>query len=386
MKPLDDVMVVSLERAVAAPLATRHLADLGARVIKIEAPDGGDFARAYDTTVRGMSSHFVWLNRAKESVVLDLKQDADRRAMVALISHADVFVQNLTPGAIRRLGLSSEVLHPMFPNLIICSISGYGQSGPSSQLKAYDLLVQAEAGLLSITGTPAAPAKAGIPVADIAAGMYAFASILASLYTRLKTGEGSVINVSLFEALTEWMGYPAYFAFYSGNAPVRAGMQHPAIAPYGPFTTADRKTVLLAVQNDSEWIRLCNHVLRAPTLAHARAFATNSARVRNRKAVDDIIATLFGSMDRDAVIELLEAQHLAYADWRDVQDLLSHPQLVEGRRITEVGSPVGALWALLPPMNISGVEFNMGPIPALGEHTQSVLSEFGVSDLHPKPD
>ncbi len=378
MHPLSGITVVSVEQAIAAPLATRHLADLGARVIKVERP-GGDFARRYDRTVKGLSSHFVWVNRSKESLTLNLKHPAGKRILERLLERADVFVQNLAPGAIERLGFGSERLRAAYPRLIVCHISGYGQSGPYRDKKAYDLLVQAEAGLLSITGTPETPSKAGISVADIAAGMYAFAGILAALLRRERTGEGAVLEVSLLEALGEWMGYPAYYTGYGGQAPPRTGASHATIAPYGPYPTGDGRTVLIGIQNEREWVRFCRQVLERPDLADDPRFATNSARVANRPALRQAIEAAFRQWPLEEIVRRLEAAQIAYGQMRSVEEFLAHPQLKARGDWRQVDSPVGTLWALRPPVRVEGVEPVMNPIPDVGEHTEPILRELGYT-------
>ncbi len=378
MHPLSGITVVSVEQAIAAPLATRHLADLGARVIKVERP-GGDFARRYDRTVKGLSSHFVWVNRSKESLTLNLKHPAGKRILERLLERADVFVQNLAPGAIERLGFGSERLRAAYPRLIVCHISGYGQSGPYRDKKAYDLLVQAEAGLLSITGTPETPSKAGISVADIAAGMYAFAGILAALLRRERTGEGAVLEVSLLEALGEWMGYPAYYTGYGGQAPPRTGASHATIAPYGPYPTGDGRTVLIGIQNEREWVRFCRQVLERPDLADDPRFATNSARVANRPALRQAIEAAFRQWPLEEIVRRLEAAQIAYGQMRSVEEFLAHPQLKARDDWRQVDSPVGTLWALRPPVRVEGVEPVMNPIPDVGEHTEPILRELGYT-------
>ena len=377
MHPLDDITVLALEQAVAAPLATRHLADLGARVIKIERPGTGDFARSYDTTVRGMSSHFVWLNRSKESLTLDVKQPESRQVLEPLLSRADVFVQNLAPGATQRLGLGSEELRGKYSQLIICKISGYGASGPYRDKKAYDLLIQSEAGLLSITGTEDEPSKAGISVADIAGGMYAYSAILTALLMRQRTGQGTTINVSLFEALSEWMGFPAYFTRYGGKAPARTGASHAAIAPYGPFQSRDRKPVFLSIQNEREWDRFCRIVLEQSELATDPRFNSAPSRVAHRAELHAAIVDVFRSVDAAAIIERLEKAQIANARMNTMQEFLDHPQLAARNRWHDIDSPVGKLSALIPPADIESVETVMEPIPEVGQHTDQILKEIG---------
>ncbi len=376
MLPLEDITVVSLEQAVAAPFATRQLADLGARVIKIERPDGGDFARGYDTTVKGLSSYFVWLNRSKQSLTLDLKKAGGADVLARLVERADVFVQNLAPGAADRLGTTPADLCARHPRLIVCTVSGYGSSGPYAAKKAYDLLVQSEVGLISITGTEAHPVKAGISVADIAAGMYAYAGILTALLARASTGRGAAIDVSLFDALGEWMQPAAYYTGYGGSPPPRSGADHASIAPYGPFRAADGEEVYLGVQNAREWKNLCAQVLQRPELADDERFATNSARVRNRDALRDAIESAFAGLSAAHIIDRLESARIAYARMNSVEQYLAHPQLAGRRR--DIGSPAGLLVALVPPVRMSGVEPVMGDVPALGQHTDQVLGELGI--------
>ncbi len=376
MLPLEGVVVVALEQAVAAPFATRQLADLGARVIKVERPSG-DFARDYDTTAKGMASHFVWLNRNKESVTLDLKDPADRAFMDTLLDNADVFVQNLAPEASTRLGLGKDRLTARHPRLIMCDISGYGSSGPYRDKKAYDLLVQCEAGLVSITGGPEEPAKAGISVADIAAGMYAYSGVLTALYERERTGRGGVFEVSLLDALSEWMGYPYYYATYGDAAPQRTGARHAAIAPYGPFTVGDGSQVFLAVQNDREWQTLCETVLDDVALVTDERFATNPARVEHQEDLTAVIERAFAVCTADQIVQRLEEAGIANARMRTLSEFAQHPQLRERDRWREVASPVGPLYALLPPVTMDGREHRMSAIPALGEHTEMVRAEFG---------
>ncbi len=379
MLPLAGITVIALEQAVAAPFATRQLADLGARVIKIERPGIGDFARHYDETVHGMSSHFVWLNRSKESLSLDLKHPEAGAIMHRLLAEADVFVQNLAPGAVERLGLAADVLTRRYPRLITCSISGYGSSGPYRDKKAYDLLVQCETGLVSITGSPETPSKAGISAADIAAGMYAYSGILTALYQRERTGEGTVLEVSLFEALSEWMGYPAYYAAYGGREPPRAGASHATIAPYGPFSCADGHEVNLAIQNEREWERFCVQVLERPGAAVDSRFQTNARRVANREALHALIHETFGRLTVDEVVARLDRAQIANARMNSVHEFWEHPQLAARGRWRTVESPVGALRALMPPVTMRGVEPRMDPIPLVGEHTDMILAALGYS-------
>ncbi|HSK99031.1 MAG TPA: CaiB/BaiF CoA-transferase family protein [Rubrobacteraceae bacterium] len=377
MLPLEGITVVSLEQAVAAPFATRQLADLGARVIKVERPEVGDFARGYDETVNGLASHFVWLNRSKESLTLNLKEEEAREVLERLLGGADVFVQNLAPGAAGRLGLGAEELRGDNPRLIHCSISGYGEGGPYTQKKAYDLLVQCEAGLVSITGTPETPSKVGISAADIAAGMYAYSGILAALFRRERAGEGATLEVSMLEALGEWMGFPAYFAGYGGEEPPRTGASHAAIAPYGPFECGDGEVVFLGIQNEREWERFCEVVLGQRALADDQRFASNSERVANRDDLHEEIEATFEKLSSQGVIERLEEARIANARMRTVRDFLDHPQLEARDRWREFGSPVGPLRALLPPAIMNDTEPVMAPIPDVGEHTAAILAELG---------
>ena len=379
MRTLEGLTVVSIEQAVAAPFATRQLADLGARVIKVERPGPGDFARDYDDTVRGMSSHFVWLNRSKESIALDLKSGAGQRAMQALVARADVFVQNLAPGAAERLGLGAAALRSRHPGLIHVSISGYGTGGPYATKKAYDLLVQCEAGLVSITGSADEPAKVGISVADIAAGMYAYTGVLTALLRKGRTGEGATLEVSMLEALGEWMGFPMYYAWYGGAPPVRSGASHAAIAPYGPFSCAGGEQVFLGIQNEREWSIFCDLVLGTPELAADERFVTNSLRVTNREALTAEITQAFSSVSIADAIDRLERAGIANARLRDLAGLVEHEQLAARHRWREVDSPVGPIKALVPPATLDGEEPVMGPIPSPGQHTEQILAELGLS-------
>ncbi len=379
MRPLDGITVVALEQVIAGPFATRQLAEMGARVIKIERPGGGDAARAYDRTVKGLSSHFVWTNRSKESLALDVKHPRAGEILEKLLGRADVFLQNLAPGAVDRLGLGAAELRSRFPRLVWCGISGYGPAGPYAEKKAYDLLVQCEAGLLSVTGTPAQPAKAGIPVADIAAGMYAYSSILAALLRRTRTGEGATLDITMFEALGEWMGFPAYFTAYGGSAPPRSGAHHATIVPYGPFRAGDGGTVFLSVQNEREFARFCDQVLRKPGLAGDPRFSSSPARQQNREVMHAEIENTFSGMSTQEVIQRLEAADIASARLNSMQQFWEHPQLAARGRWRKVGSPAGELDALKPPANISGMEPRMGPVPAVGEHSEAILAELGYS-------
>ena len=372
--PLTGITVVALEQAVAVPFATRQLADLGARVIKIERPGTGDFARGYDRSVLGQASYFVWLNRGKESVELDVKTAGGRAGLTALLARADVFVQNLAPGAAERLGLGANGLLARHPRLICCSVSGYGPDGPYAGKKAYDLLVQCEAGLLSVTGTPEAPCKAGISVADIAAGMYAYSGILTALYERERTGRGSSVEVSLLGALGEWMSQPYYYAVYGQKEALRTGARHASISPYGPYAARGGQ-VFLGLQNEREWAVLCNRVLRRPDLVTDQRFATNPDRVAHDGELTAIIETVLGSMTPDEVVALLDEAGIASARLRTPAEFAAHPQLAG--RWREVDTPAGPVRALLPPVTGPGREAAMGAVPALGQHTDAVLAEFG---------
>jgi itaconate CoA-transferase len=376
-RPLDGITVVSLEHAIAAPFATRQLADLGARVIKVERPGAGDFARAYDSRVRGQASHFVWTNRSKESLALDLKEADSLAALKVLIAKADVLVQNLAPGAAARMGLSFEALHEAHPKLIVCDISGYGEDGPYRDKKAYDLLIQAEAGLLSVTGTPDTPSKAGNSMADIAAGMYAYSSILAALLQRARTGVGSHIDVSMLESLAEWMNYPMYYAFDGAPPPPRTGASHASIYPYGPFTTRDG-AVILGIQNEREWAGFCDKVLGNAALAADPRFDSNARRNENRAALQAIILEVFRALGTAQVEQRLEAAQIANARMNDMAGVWSHPQLKARERWRQVGSPAGDIPALLPPGRNNSFDYRMDAVPAVGEHTQAILQELGI--------
>lgn len=376
-RPLDGVTVISLEQAVAAPFATRQLADLGARVIKIERPGGGDFARRYDETVHGQSSYFVWLNRSKESVTLDVKHPLGAAVLHDLLSRADVFVQNLAPGAAGRLGLAADQLRERYPSLVTCAISGFGTDGPWAHRKAYDLLVQFETGLVSLTGTADQVAKVGISIADIAAGMYAYSGILTALYTRATTGAAPAVEVSLFDALVEWMGQPAYYTGYGGRQPERVGAAHATIAPYGPYPAGDGTTVLLAVQHEREWRAFCEVVLDRPELADDPRFASNAARVTHRAELDAVIADRLAALDGPTVRALLDRAGVANSRFNSVEDLLTHPVLADRDRWRTVATPGGEVRALLPPALLRGMEVRLDPVPEIGEHTDEVLAEIG---------
>jgi itaconate CoA-transferase len=377
MRPLDGITVITLEHAIAAPFCTRQLADLGARVIKVERPGVGDFARAYDERARGLASHFVWTNRSKESLTLDVKHEEATPILEKLLEGADVLVQNLAPGAAARLGLSYEALREKFPRLIVCDISGYGADGPYRDKKAYDLLIQSESGFLSITGTPDEPAKAGCSISDIAAGMYAYSNILAALIQRGRTGQGCNIDVSMLESMVEWMNYPLYYAMDGAAPPPRAGAAHATIYPYGPFPAGDGKVVMLGLQNEREWGLFCSKVLLQPELATDPRFASNSARTAARGELRAIIAEVFSSLTAEQVIERLDAAQIANAHMNDMHDLWKHPQLEARRRWVEVGTPAGDIPALLPPGVPNTYEARMDPVPALGQHTDAILAGIG---------
>jgi crotonobetainyl-CoA:carnitine CoA-transferase CaiB-like acyl-CoA transferase len=377
-RPLDGITVVSLEHAIAAPFCTRQLADLGARVIKVERPGTGDFARAYDQRVRGQASHFVWTNRSKESLALDLKQPQALAVLEALLARADVLVQNLAPGAAARMGLSYEALHPQHPRLVVCDISGYGEDGPYRDKKAYDLLIQSEAGLLSVTGTPDEPSKAGISIADIAAGMYAYSGILAALMQRARTGEGSHIDVSMLESLGEWMGYPMYYAFDGAPPPPRTGASHASIQPYGPFQTGDGGTVMLGLQNEREWKLFCDKVLQDGALASDPRFDSNARRSDNRALLKALIVDAFSRLSTPQVEQRLDEAQIANARMNDMAGLWAHPQLQARGRWRSVGTPAGDIPALLPPGRNSSFDYRMDAVPAVGEHTEAILRELGM--------
>ncbi|MFD7467536.1 CaiB/BaiF CoA transferase family protein [Streptomyces tendae] len=378
MQPLRGVTVVALEQAIAAPYASRQLADLGARVIKVERPGTGDFARAYDTRVRGLSSHFVWVNRNKESLTLDFKDPRGLELLRRLIADADVFLQNLAPGAAARAGLGARELRAAHPELIVCDISGYGAPGPYADRKAYDLLVQSEAGLLSVTGTPDDMAKAGIPVSDVAAGMYAYSSILGALLERGRTGRGSHLDVSMLEATVEWLGFPLYYSFDGGRPPPRAGASHATIYPYGPFTAGDGKVVMTAVQNEREWQGFCAGFLDRPELAGHPHYATNADRNAYREELGGLIAARFAELTAAEAVELLDAVPVANARVNTLAEVWDHPQLAARGRLHEVPTPAGPVPALAPP-GWTGDAPRMEAVPALGEHTRAVLGGLGLS-------
>jgi itaconate CoA-transferase len=377
---LEGITVVSLEHAIAAPLATRHLADQGARVIKVERPGSGDFARAYDARVDGLASHFVWVNRSKESLALDLKQPEAQEILMKLLAEADVLVQNLAPGAAARLGLSYEALSAKNPKLIVCDISGYGEGGPYTEKKAYDLLIQSEAGFLSITGTPEEQVKAGISIADIAAGMYAYTNILAALIERGKTGRGRRIEIAMIDAMVEWMGFPMYYAYEGQEPPRRTGASHATIYPYGPFRAGDGRTVMLGLQNEREWAVFCEKLLGDAALATDARFASNALRTANREVLSKLIEHNFATLSADDVMARLDAADIANANVSTMTDIWNHPQLAARQRWTTVNTPAGPIPALQPPGMGGEHPARMGPVPALGEHTAAILRELGYAD------
>jgi len=377
--PLAGILVVALEQAIAAPFATRQLADLGARVLKIERPGDGDFARDYDRRVHGLASHFVWCNRSKESVCLDLKSDEGRRALRGLVARADVLIQNLAPGAIERMGFDPKDLVNAYPRLIVCSISGYGSFGPHRSRKAYDLLIQSEAGLLSVTGDECGMAKVGVSIADIAAGMYAYSGILTALLHRQQTQRGAILDISMLEALGEWMGFPMYYAFEGQTPPPRAGASHATIYPYGPFRVGSERSVMLGLQNEREWASFCADVLAAPGLAADPRFNSNVARSENRAALSEIIEAAFAELGAEAVVSRLDAAGIANANVNTMADFWRHAQLQARNRWREVTTPAGPIPALIPPGLPEGLEPRMDSVPELGAHTQSVLREFGLA-------
>ncbi|WP_097461124.1 CaiB/BaiF CoA transferase family protein [Mangrovitalea sediminis] len=378
-RPLDSITVVSLEHAIAAPFCTRQLADLGARVIKIERPGVGDFARAYDQRVRGLSSHFVWTNRSKESLTLNLKADAGLAILHKLLNEADILVQNLAPGAMDRMGLSYKALNERYPSLIVCDISGYGEDGPYRDRKAYDLMIQSESGFLSVTGSADGPAKAGCSISDIAAGMYAYSSILAALIQRGKTGAGSRIDVSMLESTVEWMNYPLYYAFDGAPPPDRAGAAHATIYPYGPFPTGDG-VVMLGLQNEREWQAFCDKVIQQPDMAKDPRFNANAKRSAARDELKHIISKAFARMTTVDVRERLDAAGIANAKVNTMQDVWAHPQLKARQRWVEIGSPAGHLPALLPPASNNTYSPRMDPVPGLGQHTNAILKQLGYGE------
>jgi itaconate CoA-transferase len=379
MRPLQGITVVALEQAVAAPFCTRQLADLGARVIKIERPGVGDFARDYDQTVKGQSAYFVWLNRSKESLTLDVKHPQAQAILAKLIAGADIFIQNLAPGAAARLGLAADVLLKKHPRLIVCELSGYGDSGPYADKKAYDLLVQSEAGVLSVTGTPETQAKVGISIVDISAGMYAYSGILTALYQREKTGKGTRVEVTMFEALTEWMAHPLYYTHFSGKAPRRSGPDHATIVPYGRFKCGDGAFVMLGIQNEREWAKFCTGVLARPELAKDPRYDNNTKRTAARAEMVALIEQVFAGMTAAVVVAKLDAAGIANARINTPEELWDHPQLKARDRWREVETPAGAIPALLPPVTMPGFEPRFDAVPAVGEHTDGVLAGLGFS-------
>jgi crotonobetainyl-CoA:carnitine CoA-transferase CaiB-like acyl-CoA transferase len=381
MKPLQGITVVTLEHAIAAPFCTRQLADLGARVIKIERPGVGDFARGYDERVGGLASHFVWTNRSKESLTLDVKHDEAQKILKRLImEEADIVVQNLAPGAAARLGLSYETLSAAKPGIIVCDISGYGNNGPYRDKKAYDLLIQSEAGFLSVTGTDDQPSKAGPSIADIAAGMYAYSSILAALLQRERTGRGQHLDISMLECLVEWNSYPLYYAYEGAAPPPRTGASHATIYPYGPFPAGDGKTVMLGLQNDREWTLFCQKVLLSPELASDPRFLTNSKRSAARDELRALIVAAFSTLTSAEVVARLDAAQIANANVNDMHAVWAHPQLQARERWRQVDSPAGKIPALLPPGSWEDEPPRMDAVPALGQHTGAILKSLGYSD------
>jgi itaconate CoA-transferase len=383
MRALEGITVVALEHAIAAPFCTRQLADLGARVIKIERPGAGDFARGYDTRVKGLASHFVWTNRGKESLTLDLKHAEAAAILLALLARADVLVQNLAPGAAARMGLSFAELHAAHPKLIVCDISGYGDDalhpGPYRDKKAYDLMIQSESGFISITGSPGEPAKAGCSIADIAAGMYAFSNILAALIERGRTGAGKRIDVSMLESMVEWMSYPLYYAFDGAEPPQRSGAAHATIYPYGPFPAADGKTVMLGLQNEREWQAFCDRVLEQPDLARDPRFASNAARTLARQELRELIVAAFATMSAEQVVARLDAAQIANAAVNTMAEVWAHPQLQARGRWVEIETPAGLVPALLPPGLRDASDARMDAVPALGQHSAALLAELGFA-------
>lgn len=377
MRPLEGVTVVALEHVIAGPFCTRQLADLGARIIKIERPEVGDPARIYDERVHGLASHFVWTNRSKESITLDLKREEARKIVHELLADADVLVQNLAPGAAARMGFSYEALAPQYPRLIVCDISGYGADGPYRDKKAYDLLIQSESGLLSVTGTPETPSKAGCSIVDIASGMYAYTNILAALIQRGRTGTGCRIDISMLESMAEWMSFPLYYAYDGASPPVRAGASHATIYPYGPFPSGDGKTVMLGLQNEREWAVFCDKVLLQPALKADSRFSSNPLRSKARKELYPIIAEAFSTLTAAQIVERLDAAQIGNAQMNDMHDLWEHAQLRARQRWVEVGTPNGPIKALLPPGVPASFDPRMDPIPGIGEHTDAILGELG---------
>ena len=376
MRPLEGITVIALEQAVAAPFCSRQLAELGARVIKIERPTVGDFARDYDHSVKGLSAYFAWLNRSKESLTLDVKHPKAKDILARLIERADVFIQNLAPGAARRLGLGGEELLARHPRLVVCDISGYGDAGPYASKKAYDLLVQSEAGVVAVTGTPDAPSKVGVSLTDIGTGLHAYSAILAALYQRERTGKGARIEVTMFEAMVEWMMHPLYYTHFGGRAPQRSGPDHATIVPYGKFQASDG-SVMLGIQNEREWAAFCDKVLGQPDLARDPCYDSNTKRTTARMEVVSLIEKVFSEMSAAQVIRKLDAAGIANARMNTPEEVWNHPQLQARNRWREVGSPVGMIPAPLPPATFAGTDARMDPIPAVGEHTDRILTEMG---------
>jgi itaconate CoA-transferase len=377
MLPLEGITVVALEHAVAAPFCTRQLAEYGARVIKIERPAGGDFARGYDQKVKGLASYFVWLNRGKESVTLDLKQPAAREALERLVARSDVLVQNLAPGATARMGLDFETLARQYPRLVVADLSGYGDDGPQRERKAYDLLIQAEAGLLGVTGTPETPSRCGLSISDVSAGMYGYCGVLLALLERGRTGRGTRVELSMLEALVEWMGQPLYFGHYGGKSQPRSGATHPSVAPYGPHRAGDGREVIFGLQNEREWKKFCADVLGQPELADDPRFRSNVDRVHHRDALTGVIEERFARMSAEQVVALLERAAIATGQLHSIEEVWAHPQLAARRRWRTTGTSAGEVEALLPPVNLRGVEATMGDVPALGQHTDAILQWLG---------
>ena len=380
MLPLSGITVVSLEQAVAAPFAARQLADLGARVIKIERPGEGDFARSYDQTVMGQSAYFVWLNRSKESLTLDVKKTESKQILGKLIAKADVFIQNLAPGAAKRLGLGADALMQKHPRLIVCDISGYGDSGPYAHKKAYDLLIQSEAGILSVTGTPEQPAKVGVSLSDIGTGLHAYSAILGALYQRERTGKGSRVEVTMFESMVEWMSHPLMYTHFGGKAPRRSGPDHATIVPYGRFTAGDGKDLMFGIQNEREWASFCEKVLGRPELTKDARYDNNSKRNAARSELIALITGVFATMTAEQVVAKLDAADIANARMNAPDEVWDHAQLKARNRWREIDTPAGRINALLPPVTSNDFEARMDAVPAVGEHTDALLRELGYGD------
>jgi len=380
MLPLSGITVVSLEQAVAAPFCSRQLAELGARVIKIERPGEGDFARSYDQTVHGLSAYFVWLNRSKESLTLDVKKSESKQILSKLIAGADVFIQNLAPGAAKRLGLGADELMVKHPRLIVCDISGYGDSGPYAHKKAYDLLIQSEAGILSVTGTPDTPAKVGVSLTDIGTGLHAYSAVLGALYQRERTGKGTRVEITMFEAMVEWMNHPLMYTHFGGKAPRRSGPDHATIVPYGRFTAGDGKDLMFGIQNEREWASFCDKVLGKPELAKDPRYDNNSKRNAARTELIALITGVFAGMTAEQVVAKLDAAGIANARMNAPEEVWDHAQLKARKRWREVDTPAGRIAALLPPVTNADFEVRMDAVPAVGEHTDRVLRDIGYSD------